>query len=363
MPSDIKKKKIGFFIHPRDLEDFYIKYPLARYLPKKLVERISLLLPPVIVSRITGLIDKDGESIEGYVLAVPMPAHLMMEHRERVVKKMKQGIKLAKKKGIALIALGGLTASLSRGGLDVLNSEGVGITTGRAYTVKTVTDYVISLCDKYSFDRSSITIGIVGAGGSIGKGCALTLERKNFKNFILIDREDKIMEVKMEAISESPDVRIETDHKLERLKAAHIVIAATNAPEAVILSRDLTPGTIVINDAQPSDVSLELYKEDDIIIIEGGVVSTPGISCNVNMGLSSGDDNFCCAVEAFILAHNGMFEDFSTGYLSLDNIEKLDQMSESFFASLPPYQNMYGYINPDKIDAVASLINERISST
>ena len=41
------------------------------------------------------------------------------------------------------------------------------------------------------------------------------------------------------------------------IKEAEFIITATNAPEAVVTSEDLKSGAVIIDDAQPSDVSPE----------------------------------------------------------------------------------------------------------
>lgn len=356
-----ENKKVGFLLHPRNFRDFYNKYPFAKMVPEWLLEKITRYLPPLTVSRITGLKDREGNKIEGYVLSLPLIAKTMIENRELARKKVEDAVKKANNLGIGILALGGLTASLSKGGLDVAEKNDVGVTTGRAYTVKIVTDYVDYVCNNFDINKKQINIGIVGAAGSIGAGCAFKLAKNGYSQFTLVDIERKLDRVKQHAneLNET-NIDIVMDHQLHVLEEAHIIIAATNAPEALISSGDLTPGTFIVNDAQPSDVADEVYSRGDVAVIEGGVVTTPGISCNLKMGLHDKHDNFCCAVEAFILAQNGHYDNYSIGYLSLENIEKLERLSEGSKFELSAPQNIHGYVSEKKLNDVATKLKERL---
>lgn len=355
------KKKIGFLIHPRDFDDFYNRYPLAQFIPRSVLEKITYLLPPLTVSKITGLRDRNGDRIEGYVIAIPLVAHTMLEKRSLAREKIASAVQKAKDLNVGILALGGLTASLSKGGLDIHRKNDVGVTTGRAYTVKTVTEYVERVCNDFDLEKSKLKIGIVGAAGSIGAGCTFKLAEKGFENFILIDLERKLKTVEAHAQEiDKKHIQIESHHQLDSLKEAHIVIAATNAPEALIKNRNLRSGTFIINDAQPSDVADEVYEREEIAVIEGGVVHTPNVSCNLNMGLHDPYDNFCCLVEGLLLARNHHFENYSVGHLSLENIDKLEKFSKGTNFRLAEYQNIYGTIEKTKLEKVAQKLYERI---
>ena len=76
-------------------------------------------------------------------------------------------------------------------GLDLYDIDGIAINTGRAYTVRNITAYVKYVVELFKLDKEKITIGIVGAGGSIGLSSFLYLVKLGYKNFILIDLSSK----------------------------------------------------------------------------------------------------------------------------------------------------------------------------
>lgn len=360
------KQVFGFLVHPRTEEDFLRKFPYLRILPKWLIDALMFRLGPVLVSEITGLKNREGKEVKGYIIAITMSARQMTEHRDRAREKILEAVGFARKKGVAIIGLGALTASLSRGGLDITERfSDIGVTTGRAYTVKTVSEYALDALQRFGLSEESVQVAIVGAGGSIGAGCASYLARKGVRNFLLIDLEKRAEKLALELKKlherhEEASVRI--SHRIGDIREADIVIAATNAPEALIKSDDLKPGAIVINDAQPSDIDASVLDREDVLVIEGGVIRTPGIRCNFNLGLAGREDTFCCLGEVLLLAYDDRFGHFALGELDASLIEEIRKDEDALGFSLSPYQNDRGYIPEEKIATVKHIIAARRDS-
>jgi fatty aldehyde-generating acyl-ACP reductase len=330
----------GFLVHAREIDDFYLKYPYLRFVPKRVTETIIKYSPPIVVSKINGVKTTDGQILSGYILGVTLTAKQMVEDRELSLKRIREAVLMAKKMNIKILGLGALTASLSRGGLDV-KGLGVGINTGRAFTVRNICAYVDWLEDKLRFDKKVIKIGVVGAAGSIGSSTAEFLKQKGYKNFILVDLESKIDSVISWANDLEDDVEVITSHKLSVILDADIIIAATNAPEVVIHPDDLKQGAIIINDAQPSDISPEVLSErPDVLAIEGGIVRIPGLNSGLDLRLKHPNDTFSCLAETIILAGNNHFSDFGLGRLDINLVQKIEKMSKSIPGMMLSPQNI-----------------------
>jgi len=351
-------KKFGFLVHPRGHADLKRKFPFLKLLPYRAINLFAKLAPPVTVSKITGLRSKNNQPVEGYMVAITMTPEQMLKDRQGALKKIIQATRFAKKKGVGIIGFGAMTASLTKGGLDVQNEvSDIGITTGRIYTVKTVTDYAKKCLRDFDFNTETVEVAIVGAAGSIGSGCFEILERFGVKNFVLVDLERKHAEIENKATAVKDTISYKVTSDLTAIKNCDIIIAATSSPDVVIQSKHLKPGAIVINDAQPSDISPELIDErKDILIIEGGVVYTKDITCNFNLGLASREETFCCLGEVLILAHNHKFETFSIGYSDLSQIEILEELGKTIDVTISEFQNVRGYIPQEQIESVRSII-------
>lgn len=353
------QQKFGFLVHARTLDDLYKKFPFLEYLPKSWSLSLTKKMPTIPASRIEGLHTHTGRELTGYIFGLAMTAHQMMEERELAQKKIRESISFAEKKGIELVGLGALTASLSYGG-KLLSDANLSITTGRTYTIITVANYIKKIIKDFPLDKKEVAIGVVGASGAIGSGCAQLLDEWGVNNFILIDLERKIekLEKKLHNIRDDEQVNVSITHQVSEVKRADIIIAATNAPEAVIHAEYLSRGAIVVNDAQPSDVGDDVYHRDDVLVIEGGVIHTPGINYNFDLGLASEDETFCCLGEVMILAHNDCFENYSLGEPNLELISDFRKMANKLDFNLANYQNINGYIPKDKLNRIKEILKK-----
>jgi fatty aldehyde-generating acyl-ACP reductase len=356
----------GFLIHPRTVEDTYRQYPFFRFIPERLILFITKIYWPLTISRITGLkSQKTGREIKGYIFAIPLTAHQIFENRDLALKKIFWACRLAKNRGVNLIGLGGLISSVTRGGLDVIeNKLDIDITTGHAYTAHNVTSYLFEFCERFDLDKN-VPISIVGATGSVGSTSAKILAKAGFDNLFLIDIERKnpffdSLVGELKAIN--PNIKIETNHKISEIKKTTFIIAATNAPEALIKSDDLSSGSIIIDDAQPSDVHEEVFDREDVLVLGAGAVYTPGISSGYNFELKGEHDNYCCLAEVLILSsmeHDGHFVVHRADFDSIDRIKEMAK-GMGFKTAIP--QNFKEIISESKIIKVGEIIKEKLQN-
>lgn len=351
----------AFIVHSRDRSDLPRKFPWLSFLPFFLFDWITLVLKPIVVSRITGLKSKDGSPIDGLIIGIPMTARQLLERRSLATERIIQAVVLAKKMGARYVGLGAMTASLSRGGKDIVeNIEEVYVTTGRTFTVKNIVDYVEYVTQKFGLNKETVSISIVGAAGGIGSGVAVDLARKKFKNFLLIDLERKLshLEKHIEVLEgHSDNLKVRVSHKVNDVGSSTIIIAATSSPEIVIRSEDVNSGSIIINDAQPSDVSPDILKNrPDVLVIEGGVLSAPGINCHFNMGLAKKDDVFSCLAETLLLAHTQTDRHHSINEFDSDLYSQLEKLSSDLGFKMS-MQNNLGIIDEEREENFAKIIS------
>lgn len=349
----IKEAEFAFLVHPRDLTDVSRKFFFAKNLPDYILNLITRFLWPIIGSKITGLKDKNGKDVLGYVVICPLTAKQMMKKRKLAKKRIIQTSKLAEKVGAKIIGLGALGASLTRGGLDLKDEINIGITTGAAYTVKIVTDNILKILDIWELDRDKVSIGVVGAAGSIGSNSAKILVQKGVKNILLVDtthKQEKVETLLNDLYKINPNISLKLSDNIEKIYKSDIIIAATNAPGVIIRSKNLKSGSVVVDDAQPSDVDEEIIKNrDDVIVIEGGVAKTLNIDCHFNFGLKNRSDIFSCLGEVLMLSYIKHKGHFSIGYLDINNIKKIDRIAKELKFTLGNFQNFYKSFSNDDI--------------
>jgi len=355
--------KFAFIVHPRDERDMIRRFPFLESSPGFIKKFIQRYFWPVTVSEITGLKSNEGTSVEGFIISIPMTAYEMMKDRKGAKRQIRKAVKLARNRGAKIAGLGALTSSLSRGGLDLLDIKGTAITTGHAYTGYNVTKTLLSKLGGVNLSTS--TIGVVGAAGSIGSISAEILADSGARNLLLIDLDRKkelVLELKDRLEKQYSGINIDCSTDMDLLKDAVGIITATNTPEALLKNHHISTGTIIVDDAQPSDISEELYERDDILILEAGAVHTPGISSNFNMGLANPNDNFCCLAEVLILASNKHTHNFVINRAKMEDIEHIRKGGEALGFEVSQPQNERGLLSKQKIDSVLKLLHTRLSS-
>lgn len=346
----MNKIKFAFIVHSRYRDDIIRKYQFLKYLPNMLIDLLTYYLRPIKVSKITGLIDKNSnEEIFGIVIGIPMTARQLLENRGVALKRIIQAVNKSYNLGAKYIALGAMTSSLSKSGLDVINNipKDVSITTGRTYTAKNICDYVEYYTNKFNLDISKITVAIVGAAGGIGSSVAVNLSRKGYRNFILVDLERKLSNLNghIEKMNNySNYINIESTHKLENISKAKFIIAATSSPEIVIKSSDVNSGSIIINDAQPSDIDPWIIENrKDVVVVEGGVLHTNSINCHFDFGLHHKNDIFSCLAEAILLAYKNIDGHKSIKEMDFELLGEFENLSSELGFKICP-QNILGEI-------------------
>ena len=365
-PFKQNKYKFAFIVHPRYIKDVYREFPLFRKLPQNVVIKLVNKLPPLIVSQITGLRSQDNNTeIKGCMISINLFPEEMLNNRELAIKKIIKSIKIAQRKGVRIVGLGGLTSSVTRGGLDLIDKiHNVHITTGHAYTAYNIIAILKIFLDKLQIPINKISVAIVGAAGSIGSSCAQILARDGIKRLLLIDIERKLERIntlllpKLKELNKNLEVLV--SNNLYLLKKEYFIITATNAPEAVIRNDHLSSGTIILDDAQPSDVHPEVFDCEDVIVIEAGLVHTPNIKTHFNFGFKDKYDNYSCLAEILVLASIDYKEHFVIHRADLEAIDKIKEWSRNLGFRPSEFQNFNGPVDEEKIKKVINLILKRI---
>lgn len=356
--------KFAFLVHPRGLNDVFKKYPLLKIFPGSLVEFFLIKFwPPVFVAKITGLRSKQGaDPIDGYVISVPMTARQMMENREVASKKILDAAIYAKKLGAEIIGLGALTSSFSKGGLDLVDKVDVNITTGHAYTAYNVTKNVSDLCATLDLDKRNITVAVVGAAGSIGSTSSRILAREGYENLLLIDLERKshfFEELERDLKIFNPKINIKFSHQIKDVIQADVIITATNAPEALVKAEDLKTGAIIVDDAQPSDISDDVFEREDVMVVAAGAVETPNIETHFDFGLVDKFDNYCCLAELLILASHKWDNHYVINRATLESVDEISAWGNDLGFKLAKFQNTKGLISNERLFEMRMIIHQK----
>jgi fatty aldehyde-generating acyl-ACP reductase len=193
--------------------------------------------------------------------------------------KILQAASLADRLGARVIGMGGLVASFATGGqfLTQLFPQ-IGFTTGHAMTIANILEIAKAAAERVRMAWESSTIAIVGAGGSIGSGCARLVAELKPRRLYLIDvpGQPALAETAAQVQQISGRIQVICSHNLKDVRHADLSIVATNWPGSLLEPGDLKPGAIVIDDSYPKNVSEAVGRErQDVIALEGGILKLP----------------------------------------------------------------------------------------
>ncbi|GAV26057.1 shikimate 5-dehydrogenase [Carboxydothermus islandicus] len=346
--------KFAFIIHPLEAKDVAKKFGLAKYLPDWLIEWGLKKLPAFKASHITGVKSPYNE-VEGYFITCPLTTRQMVELPEEfVLGKIIEAGKVAEKLGAKIVGLGAFTSVVGDAGITVAKNLNIAVTTGNSYTVATALEGTKKAAAIMGHDLKKANVVVIGAAGSIGKVAARFMA-KEVKNLTLVGRNLAKLEPVADLILKESGLAVAiTDNVKKSLKEADIVITVTSSVDTIIEPEDLKPGAVVCDVSRPRDVSKEVAKlRDDVLVIEGGVVEVPGdVEFNLNFGFPP-KTSYACMAETMILTLEGRFENFSLGRdMELEKVEEISRLAQKHGFKVGGFRSFERAISSEEIEKI-----------
>ena len=355
-------QRFAFIIHPIEARrDVARKYPIARYMPEKAVEWVIKRFDAQVVADIVGIRSITGEEARGWFIACPLtPRQMLTLPIEFVWDKLEACGKMAQDMGAKILGLGAFTSVVGDGGITLSRRlPGIAITTGNSYTVATAIEGARKAGEMMGHDMAESRVAVVGATGSVGATCAEILAREAAQ-IVLVGRNEE----KLSALAERlrPTSRAEIVRETDiapGLKDADIIITVTSAVDAIILPEHIKSGAVVCDVARPRDVSVRVARErNDVLVIEGGVVSVPGAMRMPKHDKPAQEFGFgfpphtayACMSETMMLALEKRYENFTLGKeVSVGQVDETDVMARKHGFHLAGFRSFEKAVDKDTI--------------
>jgi fatty aldehyde-generating acyl-ACP reductase len=341
----------AFIAHPRDLSDIPRKFPLAYLLPARIAELWFRYQWPFVASYITGLRTKSGRHITGAMLISPPTTKQMVQNPRLARTRVIQTARLAEKMGARIVGLGAFTSIVTRDGQDLLGKVDVGVTTGNAHSAAIAVQNVVLAASLTNLSLPHATAAVVGGAGSVGSACAKLLAPVTARMILVDIKRDALRQVAQ--ILRDQSRTVETSSSVDIVRQADVVIVATNSPHVLITADHLKPGAIIIDAAQPKNVSETVPVERrDVLVIESAVVKTPDVDCHFDLDLGHGEALGCLS-ETMLLAAIGWEGHYSLGKAHPRQAADMIAAGRSLGFRLAYFRNSSGYITEDHLLHVA----------
>ncbi len=341
----------AFIVHPIDFDDHMRQFPFASFIPKVMRHYWSKFQWPLIGSQITGLTTRYGKQEMGWVIVCPLSPRQMLKDKELARKRVLQSVRLAEKLGAKVVGLGGFTSIVTTDGQDLLGKVQCSLTTGNAYAAVVAVDNVCELLRAVGKPVENCVVAVVGAAGSEGSACCKLLAGK-VARLILVDKNVGGGESLTNQLAEYKKSEIEFTTKLDSIREADAVITVTNAPGAIVRASHLKPGAVVVDGAQPKNVSRHISNQrKDVLVVDSAIVETPGVRTNYKFDLGE-TEALGCLAETQILIWMGHKGHFSLGKPDLKQVHDIAQAAKEAGYKLAPFRNSSGYVSKEDINRV-----------
>ena len=168
----------AFMGHYIDESDYVRVDPaFAKYSPERLARWRQWVaqVGPGILDHVEALRSASGETVDGWLLAVPMlPMQLLELGRKEMIALFQRTIDMAKRRGAKILGLGGFNSVITRGGQRVVG-KGIAVTTGNTLSSVMAADGIRKAAAERGVDLSTAHVAAIGATGAIGRLASLLL--------------------------------------------------------------------------------------------------------------------------------------------------------------------------------------------
>jgi predicted amino acid dehydrogenase len=341
----------AFIGHPRTLSDVPRKFPFASLLPLHVVERWFRYQWPFVASYITGLTLVDGTPTTGAMLISPLTTEQMIRNPRLARERVLQTVRLAEKMGAKLAGLGAFTSIITRDGQELREKVHLGLTTGNAQSAAIAVQNVLHAAALTNLSLPHAMVAIVGGAGSVGSACARMLARV-VGTLLIIDIKRDELQTLITQLGDQP-ARVKGMTTLDQVAQADVVIATTNNPYILLTADHLKGGAIIIDAAQPKNVSEDVPRQrPDVLVIESAVVRTPNVDVHFDLDLGA-REALGCLSETMILTAIGWNGHYSLGKADLSQTAHITRVGRSLGFGLAPFRNSLGYVTEEDLHRVA----------
>ncbi|WP_405160288.1 aminotransferase class III-fold pyridoxal phosphate-dependent enzyme [Nocardia sp. NBC_01499] len=257
------------------------------------------------------VVSATGATCTGEVRYIPYTAEDLLGNVSDSVSYVVDQVRQLRAGGADLVGLGGATSIIGNRGLRIADQVNVRVTSGNSLTAYAAHTMLHQVLDTLGERIEDAAIGVVGAPGSIASVLARML-LDDGATVLLSCRKGRVDPKRLLAgfPQEHRDrVRI-TDDLAVCLASSDIVVAASSTG-SIIDESALRPGTIVLDVALPRDVVRAERPRADVLILDGGLMSTSSAVLGGGFGLSEQLNG--CLAETIVLALSGRAESYSLG--------------------------------------------------
>ncbi len=317
------------------------------------------------------IIDNNGKEMDIVMLAVPITSEELKKtftskQKFKVVQKVQNAVDFAKELGASTVGLGQFTSIVSGNGL-YLNSRGMNLTTGNAFTISLTVEAALKSAEDKNIDLKKSTVALIGAAGNI-MSVASSLMADHVGKVILIHHTplessskfqlatrkilDDIKNSKSDSkvtsiikkywnnqdlltflsLPEIAEVLVATSD-MNLIKESDIVLCGASASNGFLSTDLFKQGAVVVDVAVPPSIKPEMLEKlkserPDITYHLGGVAQLPkNQSIDFFIFPLAQNECFACMAETFSLGFSGKKNFLNIGDLTKELVLEVQNLA------------------------------------
>lgn len=334
--------EFAFLVHPRGLDDIMRAYPdltgrAASEIRASIREAEVHVIAPIEFAR-------DNTMLRGELITVPYLPHELIAEPGKGRAAVAQALSYCARRKARIAGLGALLPSVTDAGRALATAEtGVGVTTGHTYTAIAIAEHVAAV-KRHRRDAADAPVAVLGAAGSTGRAAVRCLSRRGERALTLVDLPRRRQALEALAAQLEGGARIATH--IEAIREARILVCATNAVQALVTPDLLAEGCVVIDDAQPENVSRAVLDQRPDVTVLKCLAQVPDLQCDYDMGLFPPEAmqekrayTFTCLAEAVLLAAAGHQGHFTVGDPTDEQFEQLEDLARRWGVGIAPFHS------------------------
>ena len=325
--------KVAWLFHLTDADDLPHLEPALRDLSRanrqKLLDRLAPFACPVVMDSVK-IRSTTGNHIQLIPLLLPVTSRWLKSHFDRrrfreLRALVQQGVDVALGLGCEFVSLGQFTSIVTRHGRSVA-PRGMSITSGNSFSAALAVNTVRGVRSQWGIAPADCTLAIVGATGDIGRVCAEILAPE-FRRVLVVGSGQRDSEYRLQQIA--LQVGAEWTCNLAAVRAADIVVCATNSVDLPLTQAHLTNGAVVCDVSMPTTLDVStVCQRPDLVLLRGGIVPLPfGEELGIpGLPLPPGCA-YGCLAEGILLALEGCPDMSFVGRSSVRKVHRMESIA------------------------------------
>ena len=317
------KSKFIWMIHPLNLQDIYRRYKILKILPEEVLFFLLKFLPPLVLSRVDGIIDENNNNINGYIFGCFLTSKMIANNKELVYKKILKGIKLGHRLGVDIFCMGGMLSVDKDTELEIMSKYSIYLNNGSCLLSDVILQRITSILNNIGKDFQDISIGVVNATSFKGKIISKYLSLNNFKYINLIGRDYQHLEDLSLEINKD---NINIFDNLEHIKNCDLVIIAPALGRLEFVD-DCFKNDFIVCDVNtpPYNYNILQKQYQNLIVFKDELINTECVKYYYDLGISK-NNSYICLAETFLLSKLINNKESFYNDLSMEKVKKVAEL-------------------------------------